>query len=145
MVEAPAAAKTASGFGHSPCGQEQGQDLPARAVQVFNMGKSCQSKCKKKSANGENNAADDRFAAQAQDGVGRKHNSSNVARGREEAPASWKGTDLRAGPSRRGLLLPRGTSVSPYSLELVAGNLNRIKLRVRRDLFQRWNRCRPKD
>ena len=57
VVEIPFASDTSSCFGHSPTRSEQGEKLPMRPVQIFNMRKARQQQARDERAEREHDAA----------------------------------------------------------------------------------------
>jgi hypothetical protein len=76
MVEAPPPLQAAGGLCHAPCGNQQSENLPTCAVKIFDIGESRQAQTGGKCTHRENDGADQRLLAQAEDRRAEGHNFS---------------------------------------------------------------------
>jgi hypothetical protein len=81
VVEAPLALEAAGGFGHAPQGDQQSENLPVGAVEVFYVREAGEAQAGGKCAEREKNGAHERFLPQAEDLKEMMHNSSEYAAG----------------------------------------------------------------
>ena len=80
VVEAPLALEAAGGLSHAPYGDQQSENLPVGAVEVFYMREAGEVQAGGKCAEREKNGADERFLPQAEDREEMMHNPFNVRR-----------------------------------------------------------------
>ena len=76
MVETPLAAQAAGRLCHSPCGHQEGEKLPVRAVQIADVWEASQAQAGGKCAQRKQNGAQQRFLPQSEDGGTKAHNLS---------------------------------------------------------------------
>lgn len=76
VVEAPFPLQTTGCLGHTPCGDQKGKKLPARAVQVFDIWETCQAQAGGKSAQREEDGAQQRLLPHTEDVRAKRHNLS---------------------------------------------------------------------
>jgi hypothetical protein len=78
VVEAPLALEAAGGLCHAPHGNQQSENLPVGAVEVFNVREAGKVQAGGKCAQRQENGADERFLPQAEDQEEMMHNPFNV-------------------------------------------------------------------
>src|ERR1700758_3603198 len=84
VIQGPASIQTAGRLKHAPEGEQSSEDLPMRRVQGIDIWKAAQAQAENERADGQNDAANQRALAQAEEGrTGTHHLShSNPRRGR---------------------------------------------------------------
>jgi len=78
VVEAPFAAEAAGGFHHAPAGEGHGKNLPIGGVEVIGIGETGEAQAGCEGGEGEQDAAEERWPAKAEDGGAGKHDTLTV-------------------------------------------------------------------
>lgn len=81
MVETPPALEAARRLCHAPGGNQQGENLPARAMKIFDGRKAGEPQATEECAQRQDNGADQRSLPQAKDVGAEKHNLSMYSAG----------------------------------------------------------------
>lgn len=76
VVEAPSAAQATGRLRHAPCGNQEGQKLPIRAVQIVDVWEAGEAQAGGKCAQGKEHGAQQRFLPQTEDVRAKAHHLS---------------------------------------------------------------------
>ncbi len=77
VIQGPLAVETTGGLKHAPEGEESREDLPMRGVKGVDIGKAAQAQADGECADGQNDAANQRALAQAEEGRTGTHHLSH--------------------------------------------------------------------
>ena len=89
VVEAPLTPQAAGGLRHAPCCNQQSENLPVRAVHVFDAGKAGEAQAGGKCAHRKENGAHQRPLPQAKDREEEMHNPSMYRGGAKALLRDW--------------------------------------------------------